>query len=55
MSAVDYLMKIDDINGESQDAKHKGSIEIESWSWGGGKQIGRFSSSHRKKTASRAS
>ena len=34
MSAVDYFMKIDDITGESQDAKHKGSIEIESWSWG---------------------
>ena len=32
--AVDYFLKIDTIDGESQDAKHKGEIDIESWSWG---------------------
>jgi type VI secretion system secreted protein Hcp len=34
MAAVDYFLKIDGIEGEAQDAKHKGSIELESWSWG---------------------
>jgi type VI secretion system secreted protein Hcp len=34
MAAVDFFLKIDGIEGESQDAKHKGSIDIESWSWG---------------------
>jgi type VI secretion system secreted protein Hcp len=34
MAAVDYFLKIDGIDGESSDAKHKGSIDIESWSWG---------------------
>lgn len=32
--AVDMFLKIDGIDGESQDAKHKGEIEIESFSWG---------------------
>ena len=32
--AVDYFLKIDGIEGESLDAKHKGEIEIESFSWG---------------------
>jgi type VI secretion system secreted protein Hcp len=32
--AVDYFLKIDGIEGESQDAKHKNEIDIESWSWG---------------------
>ena len=32
--AVDYFLKIKDIEGESEDAKHKGEIELESWSWG---------------------
>ncbi|MGB9605218.1 MAG: Hcp family type VI secretion system effector [Bryobacteraceae bacterium] len=31
---VDYFLKIDGIEGESQDSKHKGEIEIESWSFG---------------------
>jgi type VI secretion system secreted protein Hcp len=31
---VDYFLKIDGINGESTDDKHKGEIVIESWSWG---------------------
>jgi type VI secretion system secreted protein Hcp len=32
--AVDYFLKIDGIDGESQDAKHKNEIDLESWSWG---------------------
>jgi type VI secretion system secreted protein Hcp len=32
--AVDMFMKIDDIKGEATDAKHKGLIEVISWSWG---------------------
>ena len=31
--AADYFLKIDGIDGESLDAKNKGAIEIESWSW----------------------
>jgi type VI secretion system secreted protein Hcp len=35
MSAlVDYFLKIDGIDGESQDSKHKNEIQLESWSWG---------------------
>ena len=34
MAAVDYFLKIDGIPGESQDSKHKGEIELESFSWG---------------------
>jgi type VI secretion system secreted protein Hcp len=34
MAAVDYFLKIDGIEGESLDSKHKGEIELESWSWG---------------------
>jgi type VI secretion system secreted protein Hcp len=32
--AVDYFLRIEGIEGESADAKHKGSIELMSWSWG---------------------
>lgn len=32
--AVDYFLKIDGIKGESTDEKHKGEIEVESFSWG---------------------
>jgi type VI secretion system secreted protein Hcp len=32
--AVDYFLKIDGIDGESLDAKHKGAIELESFNWG---------------------
>jgi type VI secretion system secreted protein Hcp len=32
--AVDMFLKIDGIKGESADAKHKGEIEVLSWSWG---------------------
>jgi type VI secretion system secreted protein Hcp len=34
MAAVDYFLKIDGIEGESADSKHKGEIQLESWSWG---------------------
>lgn len=34
MAAVDYFLKIDGIDGESQDSKHKNEIDLESWSWG---------------------
>jgi type VI secretion system secreted protein Hcp len=34
MAAVDYFLKIDGIPGESRDPKHKGEIELESFSWG---------------------
>lgn len=32
--AADYFLKIDGIDGESNDAKHSKEIEIESFSWG---------------------
>ncbi len=34
MAMVDYFLKLDGVEGESQDSKHKGEIEIESFSWG---------------------
>lgn len=34
MSSVDYFLKIAGIDGESHDSKHKGEIDLESWSWG---------------------
>jgi len=34
MAAVDYFLKVDGIEGESKDDKHKGEIDLESWSWG---------------------
>jgi type VI secretion system secreted protein Hcp len=33
MAAVDYFLKLEGIEGESQDSKHKNEIDIESWSW----------------------
>jgi type VI secretion system secreted protein Hcp len=33
MAAVDYFLKIDGIDGESTDDKHKNEIDVESWSW----------------------
>ncbi|MBS3925092.1 MAG: type VI secretion system tube protein Hcp [Nitrosarchaeum sp.] len=33
-ASVDYFLKIDGVPGESTDDKHKGWIEIESFSWG---------------------
>lgn len=32
--AVDYFLKIDGIEGESGDSKHKNEIQLLSWSWG---------------------
>ena len=32
--AVDMFLKLDGIDGESVDLKHKGELEIESFSWG---------------------
>jgi type VI secretion system secreted protein Hcp len=34
MAAVDYFLKVDGIDGESQDAKHKNEIDVLSWSFG---------------------
>lgn len=34
MAAVDYFLKIDGIEGESTDSKHKNEIDIATWSWG---------------------
>ena len=34
MAQVDYYLKIDGIDGEATDDKHKGWIELQSWSWG---------------------
>ncbi|MGB9178254.1 MAG: type VI secretion system tube protein Hcp [Pyrinomonadaceae bacterium] len=34
MAAVDYFLKVDGIEGESQDHAHKNEIQLESWSWG---------------------
>lgn len=34
MAAVDYFLKIDGIEGESPDGKHKNEIQLLSWSWG---------------------
>ncbi len=37
--AVDMFLRIDSIQGESEDSTHKGEIELVSWSWGA-KQTG---------------
>ena len=34
MALVDYFLKIEGIEGESQDAKHGKEIELQSFSWG---------------------
>jgi type VI secretion system secreted protein Hcp len=34
MAAVDYFLKIEGVQGESTDDKHKNEIDVESWSWG---------------------
>jgi len=34
MAQVDYFLKIAGVDGESTDDKHKGEIELESFSWG---------------------
>lgn len=32
--STDMFVKLDDVKGESQDAKHKDEIEVLSWGWG---------------------
>jgi type VI protein secretion system component Hcp len=32
--AVDMFIKIDSVDGETQDSKHKKEIDVLSWSWG---------------------
>jgi type VI secretion system secreted protein Hcp len=34
MAAFDYFLRLHGISGESVDAKHKGEIDVLSWSWG---------------------
>ena len=34
MAHVDYFLKLDSIDGESTDDKHKNEIDVMSWSWG---------------------
>jgi type VI secretion system secreted protein Hcp len=34
MAAIDYFLQITGVEGESTDAKHKGWIDVDSWSWG---------------------
>jgi type VI secretion system secreted protein Hcp len=34
MAAVDYFLKLEGIEGESTDHKHKNEIALQSWSWG---------------------
>jgi type VI secretion system secreted protein Hcp len=34
MATVDYFLQIAGVEGESTDAKHKGWIDVDSWSWG---------------------
>ncbi|MDO8334615.1 MAG: type VI secretion system tube protein Hcp [Nitrosomonas sp.] len=34
MATTDFYLKIDGIDGESQDDNHTGEIDLESWSWG---------------------
>jgi type VI secretion system secreted protein Hcp len=34
VATIDLFLKIDGISGESQDAKHKGEIDLRSFSWG---------------------
>jgi type VI secretion system secreted protein Hcp len=34
MAAVDYFLQISGIEGESTDDKHKGFLDVDSWSWG---------------------
>ena len=41
MAAFDYFLRLDGIPGESTDAKHKGEIDVLSWSWGESQEIRR--------------
>ena len=37
--SADYFLKIEGVDGESLDSKHKGSIEVESFSWGAAQKV----------------
>ena len=39
MAAFDYFLRLDGIPGESADDKHKGEIDVLSWSWGESQEI----------------
>ena len=66
-AATDYFLKIEGVDGESTDAKHKGQIEIDSFSWGvsnsgamaagggGGSGKASFSDLHFTKTVDKSS
>ena len=64
-AASDYFLKIEGVDGESTDAKHKGQIEIDSFSWGvsnsgsmaggGGSGKASFSDLHFTKTVDKSS
>ncbi|HVG98141.1 MAG TPA: type VI secretion system tube protein Hcp, partial [Chloroflexota bacterium] len=32
--SVQYFLKLQGMEGESTDARHRGEIEVEAWSWG---------------------
>ncbi len=34
MATIDYFLKIDGVAGESNDERHRGEIEVQSFSWG---------------------
>jgi type VI secretion system secreted protein Hcp len=34
MAVSDYFLKVEGIDGESEDSKHKGEIDVLSWAWG---------------------
>ena len=40
MATIDFFLKMDGIPGESKDVKHKGEIDLESFSWGETNQSG---------------
>lgn len=41
MATIDLFLKLDGISGESQDHKHKGEIDLQSFSWGETSESGR--------------
>ena len=34
MAIADYFLKVDGVEGEAPDSKHKNEIDVQSWSWG---------------------
>jgi type VI secretion system secreted protein Hcp len=53
--AVDMFLKVDGVDGESTDDKHKAEIEVLSYSWGVNQQKSASASSGGSLTANRAS